>query len=135
MSAAFATAFTKEDALQSFWSSFGIAARDENTVPETKIAMERYGGHYITYNAPTASIGETVPLYGNLWYKDYSWEAITEKVNEITRYIGLDGRRIPFDGGVLWLVRGVPFAQRMADEDDTIRHIYLNLTAEYISAN
>lgn len=124
---------SKEEALHGFWLSFGIGARDENTVPDD--AMERYGGHYITYNAPTASIGETVPLYGNLWYKDYSWEAITEKVNEIARYIGLDGRRIPFNGGVLWLVRGVPFAQRMADEDDTIRHIYLNLTAEYISAN
>ena len=124
---------TKEEALHGFWSSFGIAARDETTVPDN--ALARFGGHYVAYNVPTASIGETVPLYGNLWYKDSSLEDISLKVNEISRYIGLDGARIPFDGGVLWIVRGVPFSQRMADEDDTIRHIYINLTAEYISAN
>ena len=126
---------TKQEALHQFWAGFGIAAREENSVPDVAIAMTRFDGHYITYNVPTASINETVPIYGNLWYKDTSLEAITLKANEISEALGLAGKRIPFDGGVLWLVRGVPFAQPVVDDDDTIKHIYINLTAEYISAN
>lgn len=60
----------KEQALHQFWSGFGWAARDENTVPDD--AMTRYNGHYITYAVSTASLGEPVPISGNLWCKDAS---------------------------------------------------------------
>lgn len=123
----------KEQALHSFWSGFGWEARDENTVPDD--AMTRYGGHYITYSVATAALGEPVPIYANLWDKSLSWAEITAKANQIAESIGIGGKVIPFDGGYLWIVRGSPFSQRMADEDDTIRRIYLNCTAEYLSAD
>lgn len=120
---------SKEQALDQFWSGFGLDAYDETAVPDgTKTP-------YITYNVVTDSLGSPVAMSASLWYRSTSWAAITEKAKEIAAYIGRDGRRIRYDGGVLWVKRGTPFAQRMSDEDDTIRRIYINIEAEYISAD
>lgn len=123
----------KEQALHKFWSSFGLTAYDENTVPDN--AMIANGGKYLTYNVATASLDEPVPLFANLWYKSSSWAEITQKTNEIAEEIGRGGKLIPFEGGYIWICRGVPFSQRMADDDDTIRRIYINVMAEYLSAD
>ena len=123
----------KEQALHQFWSSFGWTARDENTVPDD--AMQRYGGHYITYSVSTAALNEPVPLSASLWCKDTSWAEITAKANEMAESIGLGGNLTRFDGGFLWVCRGTPFSQRMADDDDTIRRIYINVMAEYLTEN
>jgi len=123
----------KEQALHQFWSRFGWSARDENTVPDD--AMERFGGHYITYALSTAALDERVPLSANLWCRDSSWETITEKANAISEAIGIGGMVIPFDDGYLWICRGAPFSQRLDSGDSTIRRIYINLMAEYLSAN
>ena len=130
---ALATIADKEQALHQFWSGFGWAARDENTVPDD--AMSRFGGHYITYNVATAALGEPVPLAADLWAKDTSWTAITQKAEEIAQAVGMGGKLIAFDGGYLWGCRGVPFSQRMGDSDDTIRRIRINLMVEFLSAN
>lgn len=123
----------KEQALHQFWSGFGWAARYENTVPDD--AMTRYDGHYITYTVATSSLDEPVPLSASLWCKDISWSTITAKAEEISKALGIGGKLVRFDGGYLWLCRGVPFTQRMPDEDDTIRRIYINVMAEYLSAD
>jgi len=128
-----AIAADKEAALHEFWNSFGWAARDENTVPDD--AMTRYDDGYITYNVATASFDEPVPLYANLWRHDTSWAAITQKANEISAAIGYGGKLVPFVGGAIWICRGKPFSQRMADEDDTTRRIYINIMAEFLSAD
>lgn len=123
----------KEQALHQFWSSFGWAARDENTVPDD--AMTRYDGHYITYAVATSSLDEPIPLSASLWCKDTSWTSITNKAEEISRALGIGGKLVRFDGGYLWLCRGTPFTQRMPDEDDTIRRVYINVMAEYLTAD
>ena len=123
----------KEKALHAFWSSFGWTAKDENTVPDD--AMTRYDGHYITYTVATSSLDEPIPLSASLWCKDTSWTTITAKAEEISKALGVGGKLVRFDGGYLWLCRGVPFTQRMPDEDDTIRRIYINVMAEYLTAD
>lgn len=123
----------KEQALHQFWSSFGLTAYDENTVPDNALAVN--GGKYLTYNVATASLDEPTPLYANLWYKSSSWAEITVKANEISGAIGRGGTIVPFDGGKIWICRGTPFSQRMPDDDDTIRRIYINVMAEYLSAD
>lgn len=123
----------KEQALHKFWSGFGLTAYDENTVPDN--ALTTNGGKYLTYNVATASLDEPTPLYANLWYKSSSWAEITIKTNEMSEAIGRGGAIVPFDGGYIWICRGVPFSQRMPDEDDTIRRIYINVMAEYLSAD
>lgn len=123
----------KEQALHKFWSGFGLTAYDENTVPDN--ALTTNGGKYLTYNVATASLDEPTPLYANLWYKSSSWAEITVKANEIAGAIGRGGAIVSFDGGYIWICRGTPFSQRMPDDDDTIRRIYINVMAEYLSAD
>ena len=115
-------------ALQNFWSSFGLKAYDESTVPSNAKTP------YITYSASTAGLNETVMLSASLWYRSTSWSDASEKADEINAEIGMNGNFIKFDDGVIWIVRGTPFAQRMSDEDDSIRRIYINVSAEFISA-
>lgn len=115
-------------ALQSFWSSFGLKAYDENTVPDNAALP------YITYNASKASYDESVLMSASLWYRSTSWADITAKAIEIDQKIGLSGKIVRYGKGFLWITRGTPFSQRMSDEDPTIRRIYLNIMAEYISA-
>lgn len=121
---------TKEAAIQRFFSQF-LPAYEENTVPDWAEMP------YITYNLATGDIlsGEN-PLSCSLWYKDNSWITINEKTREISEKIGLGGITLKCDGGVIWLKRGTPFAQSMGDaNDDKIRRKYINLTAEFITAD
>lgn len=118
-------------ALHVFWSSFGLKAYDENTVPDN--AMTGNGGKYLTYSVSTGYFDDLVTLSASLWYKSTSWAEITQKAAEIGETIGYGGKLIPFDGGHIWIQRGTPFSQRMADEDDTIRRIYLNIESEFLT--
>ena len=119
-------------ALNAFWNRFEWKAYDENTVPDD--AMERNGGKYITYEAASAAFDEPIALTASLWQRSTAWNEIVEKSYEISRAIGLGGKIIDYDDGKLWIVRGTPFSQRAGDEDDTIRRIYINITAEFMTA-
>lgn len=123
----------KQQALHQFWSGFKLKAYDENTVPDN--ALSANGNKYLTYNVSTAALDEPTPIYANLWYKSTAWDEISQKANEISEAISRGGVVIPVDGGYIWICRGVPFAQRMADDDPQIRRIYLNCMAEYLSAD
>lgn len=116
----------KEQALQSFWASFNIPAYDESTVPDGAELP------YITYSVSINDFKVPVVMTANIWYKDTSWSDITAKYNEIADAIGIGGKMIPYEEGAIWLYKGSPFAQRVRDEDDMIRRIYLNIEAEYI---
>ncbi len=114
------------EAYNQFWNSFEMAAYDENTVPEGSALP------YITYSISEAYFNEPVAASVSLWYRSTLWQAISDKAKLIGDYIGRGGRLINFDGGVLWIKRGTPFAQRMSDEDDSIRRILLNIELEYV---
>ena len=118
-----------EQAIHSFWSSFGLTAYDENTVPDNADLPR------ITYSLSKAYFDEPVMLSASLWYKSTSWAEITQKAAQIGETIGLGGKVLKTDDGYIWLKRGVPFAQRMSDEDDTIRRIYLNIEVEHFTSN
>ena len=121
---------TKAQALHEFWASFGLPAYDENTVPiDAQIPR-------ITYSVSTDSFENTLFLSANLWYKSTSWKEISEKAEEIAERIGVNGYTIKaIDNGYLWIVKGTPFAQRMSDpSDDSIRRIYINIIAEFLTA-
>lgn len=123
----------KYQALQSFWSSFGWAAYNENTVPDD--ALERNGNKYITYEAATDSYGQELYLSASLWQRSTSWTEIHAKAEEIAEYIETQfPPEIPVDGGFLRIRKAAPFATDSADDDDTIRRIRLNILAEYLTA-
>ena len=121
---------TKAAAIYQFWNSFGLTAYEENTVPDDAAFP------YITYQLVTDSFDREIPLTASLWYRSESWTAINSKTEEISQKISRGGRIIPCDGGAIWLKRGQPFAQNMGDDsDDLIKRKYINLVAEFMTAN
>ena len=121
---------TKAAVIYQFWNSFGLTAYEENTVPTDATFP------YITYQLVTDSFYREIPLTASLWYRSESWTAINAKTEEISQKISRGGKIIPCDGGAIWLKRGQPFAQNMRDEsDDLIKRKYLNITAEFMTAD
>ena len=121
---------TKAAAIYQFWSGFGLTAYEENTVP-TDAAFP-----YITYQLVTDSFDREVPVTASLWYRSESWAGINAKTEEISQKISRGGKIISCDDGAIWLKRGQPFAQSMGDEsDDLIKRKYLNITAEFMTAD
>lgn len=124
---------TKEGALYLFWSSFGLTAYEENTVPTGEDAPKF---PYLTYSVSTDEMGREIALNTSLWYRSDSWVEINAKTEDIAEKIGRGGYLVHFDGGSIWIKKGQPFAQNMGDEsDDMIRRKYLNILAEYLSAD
>ena len=121
---------TKAAVIYQFWSGFGLTAYEENTVP-TDAAFP-----YITYQLVTDRFDREIPLTASLWYRSESWTDINEKTEEVSREISRGGKIIPCDGGAIWFKRGQPFAQNMGDESDNlIKRKYLNITAEFMTAD
>ena len=121
---------TKAAAIYQFWNSFGLTAYEENSVPDGAAFP------YITYQLVTDSFDREIPITASIWYRSESWAGINAKAEEISQKISRGGKIIPCDGGAIWLKRGQPFAQSMGDEsDDLIKRKYLNITAEFMTAD
>lgn len=121
---------TKAAAIYQFWSGFSLTAYEENSVPDDATFP------YITYQLVTDSFDSEIPLTASLWYRSESWTGINAKTEEISQTISRGGKIIPCDGGAIWLKRGQPFAQSMGDESDNlIKRKYLNITAEFMTAD
>lgn len=121
---------TKAAAIYQFWNSFGLTAYEENTVPDDAVFP------YITYQLVTDSFDSEIHIAASLWYRSESWKDINAKTEEISQKISRGGKIIACDGGAIWLKRGQPFAQNMRDEsDDLIKRKYLNITAEFMTAD
>lgn len=124
---------TKAAAIQSFWQSFELEAYEENSLPTGDYAPEQ---PYITYELITDSFDSDVPLTGSLWYRSSSWIEANAKSEEISRYIGRGGVILPCDGGAVWIRRGSPFSQGMGDDnDDMLKRKYINITADFLTAD
>ena len=121
---------TKAAAIYQFWNSFGLTAYEENSVPDDATFP------YITYQLVTDSFDREIPLTVSIWYRSESWTGINAKTEEISQKISRGGKIISCDDGAIWLKRGQPFAQNMGDEsDDLIKRKYLNITADFMTAD
>jgi hypothetical protein len=114
----------REQALQNFWASYGIPAYDEITVPESATMP------YITYQVSVGEINFPVLSTASLWYYGRSWKDITAKAHEISD--GLNGHTIKYDNGAILLTNGTPRYQRIADTNDMVRRIALNINYEFL---
>ncbi len=115
----------KWQTLDDFWNGFGIPAYDENSVPD-EAEMP-----YITYGAVVSNFENPITLLASIWYRETSWKNISDLADRIAQYIGKSYKAIKIDGGYLVLTLGSPFAQRMADEDDSVRRMYLMVDTEF----
>lgn len=125
---------TKASALYNFFSSFDIEAYEETLVPTGEEAPKF---PYLTYQLVTDSFDNEVLIPVSLWYRsEASLLALNTKTEEISQRIGRGGVFLDCDGGKIWIKRGSPFAQTMSDpEDNTIRRKYINITAEFLTAD
>ncbi|MCM1227559.1 MAG: hypothetical protein NC320_09080 [Clostridium sp.] len=122
---------TKAAALHQFFSGFGIPAYVTSNVPDNAVFP------YLTYEFITSSFDEgEAGLTVNLWYYTDSEKIPNAKAQEISDRIGRGGVTIPCGGGMIWLKRGSPFCQGLKDDTDAaIKRRYMNITAEYITAD
>ena len=125
---------TIEQAIHNFWSSFGLTAYDENSVPDNAKLP------YITYSVNVGDITSgPVTTQASLWYRSMSWKEITEKSEEIRNYLGIGGVMIEHDDGAIWIKRGNTFAQRSAagssesEQDSSTRRVVLTVDIDFIN--
>lgn len=119
----------KDQALHSFWSSFGLDAYDEQTVPAEAVLP------YITYEVSTDRLDEPVMLTASIWLRSMSWVEINRVRDAVAQRLSNGGQTIKLDDGYLWITPGSPFSQRMDEpSDDAIRRIILNVQAEFLTA-
>lgn len=119
----------KAQALQAFWSSFGLPAYASDTVPDTATLP------YITYDVSTDSLDYVVNLNASLWYKSMSWAEISQKADEIAEYIStMQPPTLVLKDGRMYITKGSPFAQRMSDEGGAdVRRIVLSVNVEFLT--
>lgn len=117
----------KWQAIHKFWSGFGLTAYDENSVPDDAEFP------YITYSAAVGDFEQVLVLTGSIWYRSTSWAGISQMQTLISRMTS-PYKVLPVDGGYLYASKGEPFAQRMGDEDDSIKRIYLVFNAEFFTS-
>lgn len=125
---------TKAAAIYQFFSSFGLPAYEENSVYDMD---EAPNFPYLTYELNTDSFSDAfTSLSCSLWYRTSSWVQANSKVEEISKAIGIGGIMIKCDGGYIWIKRGSPFAQSMGDDsDDMIKRKYINISADFFTAD
>ena len=125
---------TKAQALYNFWASFGIPAIDEQSSYDT-VTMEQLGIDYpyITYEGAVGDFAEPITLGADLYYRSSTWTAIEAKAAQIYEAIGRGGKKLPYDGGQIWVKRQA--YRRMGEDNEfNVRRIHFDVSAEFLSA-
>lgn len=112
-----ATATAK--ALYNYWSSFGIDAYATDSVPDTASLP------YLTFDVKLPNWRGVASYTVQIWYRDTSFEAITELVDRINTDIG-EGKRIVADDCFIYLYKEDNFFQMYEGEDETLKGAYLS---------
>ena len=118
---------TKGAALQAFFSRF-MDAYASNAVPEDVTFP------YLTYDAVfDAWGGAPVSMTVNMWFYTTGEAVPNAKVQELSEALGIGGATIQCDDGYIWLLRGSPWCQSLADETDrNIKRRYVNYCCEQL---
>lgn len=120
---------TKGAALNQFFAGFGIPVYVVTSIPDNAEMP------YLTYdyNVSSFDFGE-VAIVVNLWYYTDSEAIPNKKADEISEALGFSGALLKCDDGYIWLKRGSPFCQAVADDvSATIKRRYINISAEYLT--
>ena len=121
---------TKGAALQAFFERF-LKAYATASVPDDVVFP------YLTYDAVfDAWGGEPVSITCNMWFYTTSEADPNRKVQALSDELGIGGALLPCDDGYIWLKRGSPFCQSVADDSNQlIKRRYINITAEFLCRN
>lgn len=116
------------ETLYNFWSSFGIPAYEENSVPEDAQFP------YITYEASVGTFDSITTLSASIWDRTTRGTAFVDaKADEIERYIKNMGCP-KIEGGRYRVYAEGTFAQNMGDpEDRLIKRKVLTVNFEFMT--
>lgn len=120
----------KVQGFYNFFSSFGVPAWEENSLPTGENAPEF---PYITYQVVTSSHIQSAIFTASLWDRSTSWARLENLLEQIK---GRVGYYLPLkcDEGTIVLRFGNPEAQNMGDtSDNLIKRKLLNFSADYIT--
>lgn len=109
----------KEAAINKFFSSFGVKAYEQNSVPD---GSDRPAYPYITYELRTDAFGEydTSVLF-SIWDSNSSIARVVQIKDAISRALGEAGKMLNCDDGYILIMRDSPFADLRAEEDKKIK--------------
>ena len=108
---------TKNAAIHSFFSGFGLPAYPATSVPTS--GDEKPEFPYITYTVSTDYGLNRTAVNASIWYRSESWVDINAKVDFISREVG-EGCVIGCDDGAIIIRKGTPWAQPMGDDADNM---------------
>lgn len=118
----------KWQAQHEFWSSFGVPAYEEHSVPD--------GAPFprITYESAASVFESLVSITASIWTRSTSWataDALADIIEDFIKGMGCP----EINGGRYRVYIGdTTFAQKMDDpEDDQIKRIILNVTFEFMT--
>lgn len=116
------------EAQHKFWSSFGVPAYEEHSVPDNAPFPR------ITYEAAVSTFENLVSITASVWTRTSSWkdaDTIAEAIEEHIKHMGCP----EVEGGRYRVYIGdTTFAQRLDDPaDDQIKRIILNVTMEFMT--
>lgn len=121
----------KWQAQQEFWSSFGLTAYDELTVPDDAVMP------YITYEAVSGNLGAKTTVSASIYYRSNSWAEISRKADYIAQRISADERpAIRIDTGYMMvrLPDGTMHSDRMDEPvDRSVRRIRFTVELEFLT--
>lgn len=116
------------EAQYSFWSSFGVPAYEETSVPD----RDDIAFPYLTYSAVAAPFNGDVLANASIWTRSNSWLQADTISDLIEAALKNGGRVVNYNGGMLWITAEAPFAQSMGDpEDDKIKRKLLSVAVHF----
>lgn len=104
------------EALYGFWSSFGVPAYEENSVPERKDLTFPY----ITYNAVASPFDSDTVVNASIWTRSTSWLEADTLADAVERELKNGGKILSYATGIIWITPETPLAQSMGDPDDNL---------------
>jgi hypothetical protein len=117
----------KGQALQAFWSGFGLPAHEQGTVGEDDQMP------YITYEVAFGNFETTITLTADIWYYDSGWETADKKAEQISKAIGYLGIIMPISGGYMWVKRQQRFSEHATDPNDMVRRVHLFIEVDFLT--
>lgn len=109
-------------ALDTYLNGFGLDAYAEDSVPDNAEFP------YITYRVIDPEWHQKAMFFVRVWFRSTRNAELLEKADQITEDIG-EGKRLPFDGGVLIIWPESPKVQVIVDPNDrAVRCAYINLS-------
>ena len=114
-------------ALQDYFSGFGMPAFPEDSVPEYDEAGQRIRPPYITVQLACPAWRDSTPFHVRVWDRANNYKTVSAAVDAISAAIG-EGESLPCQGGAAYVFKGRPFCQFTPFRGDpTLKCALLNL--------